>query len=110
MHFLQSKYWKEVKKNLGNNVYQVDNLFFQTTKLPFLKKYIGYIPRPDIFQINWDKLYEEALKANCVFVSIDPANIYSQGNALSLPGTYIFDKGAPINLQDNIIIHFDKPR
>ncbi len=106
MHFLQSKYWKAVKKNLGNNVVQIDNLWFQTTKLPLLKKYVGYIPRIELNGINWNKLNEEAKKANCIYITVDPSDLYS--NSYKLPEGFDFDIATPIQLQNNIVLNLEK--
>lgn len=107
MNFLQSKFWKECKKNLGNKVYDVGEYFFHTTPLPLIGKSIGYMPRPDLNKINWDELYRVAEEAGCIYITIDPDNLKSEN--IKLPNTFNFEKGQPIHLQENTIIDLTKP-
>ncbi len=103
MHFLQSKYWKECKRSLGNQVYDVGGYFFQTTTLPLIGKTVGYMPRPDLTKINWEELHRKAKEAKCVYVTIDPENLISE-NA-TLPSQYQFKSGIPVHLQENTAIN-----
>ncbi len=74
--FLNSKYWKEVRKRTGNKIVDVnDNLWIQCTKIPVFNFYGGYIPRADISKINFDELKEVAKREGIFFIKIDPNNL-----------------------------------
>jgi peptidoglycan pentaglycine glycine transferase (the first glycine) len=104
-HLLQSSYWKEVKKNLGNKVYDFNGGWFQTTKLPFLNKYVGYVPRIDLHAgLNYESLYAEAKKANCIFVSIEPMNVQENYRLDQPVDNIMFAKGVPVQMQHNVIL------
>jgi len=107
MHFLQSKYWREIKEKLGNKTFDAGNIWFQTTKVPFLNKYIGYVPRPTLEDIDWDLLYSKAKEAGCIYVSIDPVNTKAE-QSLFYGRKYTIKKGTPTHLQENVVIDFSK--
>lgn len=117
-HFLQSQIWKECKRNLGNQIFDVDNYFFQTTKLPVGTKTIGYMPRPNLRSINYKELVEKAIEAKAIYITIDPENLKSEiPHALD----YVEKKleninpkikvrhGKPVHLQENILLNLAKP-
>jgi lipid II:glycine glycyltransferase (peptidoglycan interpeptide bridge formation enzyme) len=106
MHFLQSLIWREIKNELGNKTYDFEGGWFQTTKVPLINKKIGYIPRVDITQLNWESLYTAAKEANCVYVTIDPSNLREVYKLSTI--NYKLSKGRPIHLQDNIVIDLTK--
>jgi peptidoglycan pentaglycine glycine transferase (the first glycine) len=106
-HFLQSKQWKEVKKNLGNEVFSIGSNFFQTTKLPFINKSIGYMPRALLKDIDFDQLEHAAKKAGCIFVTLDPLDLYSQ-ESIDLNSDK-FKSGEPVHLQETVVIDLTKP-
>ncbi len=110
-HFLNSIYWKKVKEALGNKVYDADGTWFQTTKLPKLNKYIGYIPRADLTKIDLNEICKKAKEENCVYVSIDPDNLKSEinENQLSTINHQLTTrKGRPTQLQATIIMDLTK--
>jgi len=111
MHFLQSKYWKESKRNLGNEIFEVGEYFFHITTLPFGIK-IGYMPRPDLNKIDWKLLNYTAKKAGCVFVTIDPINEKPVNNIPlakdGIPSNFQIEPGTPIHLQENIVLDLTK--
>lgn len=73
--FLNSKYWKEVRKRTGNKIVDVnDNLWIQCTKIPVFNFYGGYIPRADISKIDYEELKKVAKREGIFFVKIDPNN------------------------------------
>lgn len=105
-NFLQSKYWRKVKENLGNETYDAGNVWFQTTPVPLLNKNIGYVPRPRLEEIDWKTLYDEGKRANCVYISIDPDNIKSGTN--SVDSNFKTSIGKPTHLQENVILDISK--
>lgn len=108
-HFLQSKHWIEVKKALGNKVFEVDGVFMQATKIPVLNRYIGYIPRARLEDINLTKIFEAAKNEKCIYVSIDPDNLDSEFELdLNSEKDFILKKGKPVHLQDNLILNLTK--
>lgn len=115
-HFLQSRYWREIKERLGNETYDFDNYWFQTTKIPLIGKKVGYIPRIGFDQINWQNLFEQARLANCAFVSIDPIDRKeSLSSASGIINKIMSDnpsinlkKGSPTHLQENVVINLKK--
>lgn len=108
-HFLQSKYWLEVKKALGNKVFDIDGVFMQTTKIPIIGKHVGYIPRARLEDVNLSKIYEEGLNAKCIYVSIDPDNLDSEFELdFASEKNFTLKKGNPIHLQDNLVLDLTK--
>lgn len=105
-HLLQSTYWKEVKKALGNKVYDFDGGWFQTTKLPLVNKFVGYIPRIDLKTFSLDSLVQEAKKANCISVSIDPSNLNDE--EINLGKSFKIVKGRATQMQNNVVISLDQ--
>ncbi|MCA9381207.1 peptidoglycan bridge formation glycyltransferase FemA/FemB family protein [Candidatus Dojkabacteria bacterium] len=101
-HFLQSKLWREVKENLGNKTFDFQNGWFQTTKLPVLNKFVGYAPRIDIDNTNFDTLVQVAKETNCIFVKVDPNNYHSDFRAIS--HKYNIKKSKPVHLQKDILV------
>jgi len=123
MHFLQSQIWKECKRNLGNEIFDVGQYFFHTTKLPILPRTIGYMPRPNLRAINWDNLIQKGLDAKAIFITIDPENFKSE---IVDSVDYVNKKlqslktqnpkvklaalpGNPVHLQENILLDLSKP-
>lgn len=106
MNFLQSQYWRTIKEKLGNKTYSSGNVWFQTTKVPGLNRYIGYVPRPKLSEIDWNQLYEEGKKANCVYISIDPDDLKVEGNRIQTEHT--LHQGTPTHLQENVILDISK--
>jgi lipid II:glycine glycyltransferase (peptidoglycan interpeptide bridge formation enzyme) len=104
--FLQSPNWKKVKEQLGNKCFDVDDYFFQTTKLPILNKYIGYMPRVDLTKIDFDLLLAQAKEANCVFVTIDPQNLTQDLDSFDFLHNQGIDaaEGFPIHLPKTVLI------
>jgi len=110
MNFLQSQQWFDTKTELGNKCYPIGHYFFHTTKLPFINKYIGYMPRVDINKIDYISLVATAKNANCVFVTIDPENLKSEIDSkrnLSNKVLNIAD-GLPIHLPNTVFIDLTK--
>lgn len=115
---MQSRYWREIKERLGNETYDFDNSWFQTTKVPLIGKKVGYIPRIAFDQINWQDLVEKAKLANCAFVSIDP--IYRKDSLESSSEIITklrsenpsmkFKTGSPTHLQENVVIDLKKSK
>ena len=110
MYFLQSKYWKEIKRKLGNKVYEIDDYFFQTTKLPFINKYVGYMPRVDLNKIDFKKVYDKAKEAKCINLVIDPINNIDEtvklNNIKDL--NIITNNEVTIHLQNNLVVDLTK--
>lgn len=103
-NFLNSKYWKEVRKKTGNKIVDVDeNLWIQTTKIPLFNKSGGYIPRADISNIDFDKLKSVAKNNGIFFIKIDPSNNEStalkESAKLSKPVQY--QHTTVLNLEQN---------
>lgn len=110
MNFLQSEQWLKTKQELGNKTFKVGGYFFQTTKIPYLNKYIGYMPRVDLNKLNIEELINRAKSENCVFVTIDPENLKSELDSLSFfrnKGINT-DLGLPIHLQNTVMIDLEK--
>jgi lipid II:glycine glycyltransferase (peptidoglycan interpeptide bridge formation enzyme) len=113
-HFLQSNYWKEVKKKLGNEVYSTNDFWMQTTRIPFIAKFIGYIPRLDISQKNSasntliEDIYKLGKKSNSVYVSVDPSNIKSDEFKNIYKDSRV-KPGEPTQMQGNIILDLSLP-
>jgi lipid II:glycine glycyltransferase (peptidoglycan interpeptide bridge formation enzyme) len=116
-HLLQSKQWRQVKENLGNRTYSVGEYFFQTTKIPVLNKFIGYMPRADLDKVDWKLLYSEAMKVGCIYVSLDPesrkSEVGSQDLIKRLPASSPLadrlQKGVATQMQGNTILDLTKP-
>jgi len=110
MHFLQSKYWREIKERLGNKTYEVGDYFFKTTKLPLLDKNVGYMPRPDLKKLDLEKLYIEGKKARCINIVIDPSNLKGELDKEQLDkftnSKYLVERTPElqIHLQNNVVI------
>lgn len=102
MNFLQSSEWLNTKIKFGNKCYSVGDNFFQTTKLPFINKYIGYMPRADLNKIDFNDLLLKAKEAKCVFVTIDPDNLKKDLNSIE------FLKSKNLNVEVGIPIHLPK--
>lgn len=107
-HFLQSEYWREIKENLGNKTYDAGNIWFQTTKVPGLNKYIGYVPRATLKDIDWKLLYVAGKKANCVYISVDPLNQNLDKTHKVQDTKYKLLQGIPTHLQENVVIDISK--
>ncbi|MFS8131485.1 MAG: lipid II:glycine glycyltransferase FemX [Candidatus Dojkabacteria bacterium] len=110
-HFLNSIYWKKVKEALGNKVYSADGTWFQTTKLPKVNKYIGYIPRADLNKIDLHEIYKVAKQQHCVYVSIDPDNLKDEidfHEFVTRHSSLDIRKGRPTQLQATIVMDLTK--
>jgi len=110
MNFLQSEQWYKTKLDLGNKSFRVGEYFFQTTKIPYLNKYIGYMPRVDLNKLDLNELVLKAKEANCVFVTIDPENLKVDLDSLTLlKGKNLnASYGLPIHLQNTVMINLEK--
>ncbi len=122
-HFLQSQIWKECKRNLGNQIFDVGQYFFHTTKLPILPKTIGYMPRPNLRAINWEELVKKGIESKAIFITIDPENLKDEiPNSLEYVNKKIdslLEKnprlkidaslGKPVHLQENIVLNLTIP-
>lgn len=110
MNFLQSEQWLKTKQELGNKTFEVGEYFFQTTKIPYLNKYIGYMPRVDLNKLNTEELSSKAKSENCVFVTIDPENLKTDLDSLSFFKNKGINAelGLPIHLQNTVIIDLKK--
>lgn len=112
-HFLQSQQWRDIKEKLGNKTFDAGKVWFQTTKVPALNKFIGYIPRAKLEDIDWNLLKEAGQKANCVYISIDPSdlNVDTRDLILELKGKnpkLSFSNGIPTHLIENAVIDISK--
>lgn len=110
MNFLQSQQWFDTKTKLGNKCYSVGNYFFQTTKLPYVKKTIGYMPRVDLKKIDINELIHKAKEANCIFLTIDPENYKQDLDSIEFFNkmNLIVAEGKPIHLQNTVLIDLNK--
>jgi len=118
MHFLQSQIWKESKKNLGNQIFDVGQYFFHTTRLPVIPKTVGYMPRPNLRSVDWAELIQKAIEAKVVYMTIDPENIateipssidYIQKKLLLINPKIQVVAGKPVHLKDNMLLNLSKP-
>lgn len=75
-HICQSDEWAQFKKAYGNKAVKAGGVWFFLSPIPFTKKFAGYCPKGDLENINWQELYKAAKEENCVFVKVDPCNIY----------------------------------
>jgi len=103
-HFLQSKYWKEVKEKLGNKIYEIKDSFFQTTKLPYIDNYVGYLPRADISHLDFELLFKKAKIAKCINIIIDPNNKRSEID-LKMLIDKLTKEGFSIEVNNNLTVH-----
>jgi lipid II:glycine glycyltransferase (peptidoglycan interpeptide bridge formation enzyme) len=110
MNFLQSQEWFNTKLELGNNCYQVGNYFFQTTRIPILNKFVGYMPRVDITKIDIKDLLIKAEMADCVFVAIDPENLKKDINSVEFFKQKAINSalGIPVHLQNTLVLNSEK--
>lgn len=110
MNFLQSQQWFDTKTDLGNKCFPIGHYFFQTTKLPLVNKYIGYMPRVDLTKIDYTSLVKSAKEAKCVFITIDPENLkteidsrqYLKGKVSNIA------EGLPIHLPNTVYLNLEK--
>lgn len=110
MNFLQSENWFKTKEELKNKCIKVDNYFFYLTRIPVLNKYVGYMPRVDIKNVDYTLLLELAKENQCIYVSIDPENLKSEVNTIEYLKNLKLDVeiGIPIHLQHTVIIDLSK--
>lgn len=109
MYFLQSTYWEEIKKRLGNKTFRLGNVFMQATKVPRLPYFVGYIPRANLSDINWDLLISEGKKNNLVYISIDPENKFEEFEFdFKANKEFKVSKGMPTHLQYNTVLNLTK--
>jgi peptidoglycan pentaglycine glycine transferase (the first glycine) len=108
-HFLQSQYWRACKDKLGNKTYSVGDYFFQTTKLPIFKGNVGYMPRVDLTKIDWQLLLELGKSANCVFITVDPLNLFDEFEIKPEDSKeFKVAKGIPVHMQKTLILDLEK--
>lgn len=106
MHFLQTEQWKKAKELSGNQFVKIDGVYLQLTKAP-LGFNIGYLPRVDLNKINVDRLIEEGIKNNCIYIKVDPANSHSEISTLNHFNSihnYKVVLSEPIHIQNNLVL------
>ncbi len=110
MNFLQSQQWFDTKTELGNKCYPIGHYFFHTTKLPFINKYIGYMPRVDLNKLDYPSLLRSAKDAGCIFVTIDPENLKSELDSKTFleKRNLKVTNGLPIHLQNTVYMDLTK--
>lgn len=101
-HILQSDLWKFTKENLGTKIVRSDNTLLYVLETPLGKK-VGYVPRPNQDEVDWDNLVETAKIENCIYVTVDPNNLKSESSSPLKVGQNI-KSGLPVHLQNNVII------
>ncbi len=102
-----SKFWKEVRKNTGNKIIDVnDSLWIQCTKIPYLNMYGGYIPRADINKLNEDELREIAKSENLVFIKVDPVNALT--SQVPLKNIKNSQFALPVQYQHSAVINLEQ--
>jgi lipid II:glycine glycyltransferase (peptidoglycan interpeptide bridge formation enzyme) len=102
-----SKYWKEVRKNTGNKIVDVnETLWIQCTKLPYLNMYGGYIPRADVNNLNEDELRDIAKRENIFFIKVDPVN--SLNSTVPLKNIRNSKKSLPVQYQHSAVINLEQ--
>lgn len=110
-HILQSELWTYTKQKLGSSIIDVNGTKLHVLSTPVVKKKIGYVPRPNVEEVNWEEVTEEARRQGCVYVTVDPNNIKSDPSS-SLRETQDILKntkpGLPVHLQRNVIISLEE--
>lgn len=116
-HVIQSWEWGEFRKSLGltllrYGIYQEGKLVsvFQLTlhKIPFLNKYVGYLPKgpqPDI--ILKQALEKIGKQYNCAFIKIEP-NITTNSLIPKIPNGFI-KSPKPLFTKYNFVLDLTKP-
>lgn len=97
MHFLQSKYWRECKKRLGNIIIDLNDSFIQVNTLPFNLK-VGYLPRVDLEKLDFLKVFEKCKENNLQFVTVDLCNLQKE-NVSDSSLSYLKSKFPQINIK-----------
>jgi len=109
-HILQSRIWMDVKKSVGNKVSKFEGGWMQFTKLPFINKNLGYIPRIEASKINLERLRDLGLEHNAVAIVIEPSSIKNEKASfldnLAKHNNLKSTKGA--QLEQNILIDLSK--
>jgi lipid II:glycine glycyltransferase (peptidoglycan interpeptide bridge formation enzyme) len=84
-------------------------MWFQTTKIPVVNKFAGYLPRVDLNEVDFEALYYAAKKVNCIYVTIDPINIKlkNQETKELKNSKFKIQKAKPVHLQNNVIINLE---
>lgn len=100
-HFQQSKEWRRARENTGNKTFSVGQYFVQKTKLPILKKSIGYMPKVDVLKIDYKTLVDLGEKEGCIVIQVDPINIYP---AIVPQVDIRINPVTPVALQHNVVI------
>jgi peptidoglycan pentaglycine glycine transferase (the first glycine) len=73
-HFLQTKYWAQVREALGHKpVFVQENLILvKPMSKPF--KDFGYMPQVRLAELNFDELASQAAQLNLSHIQLDPAD------------------------------------
>jgi len=73
-HIVQSTQWGKFKTKMGTPSVRINEVQFTLHKIPFIPYFVGYCPKVNPKNINWEQLYEAGKKHNCTHVKIDVPN------------------------------------
>lgn len=110
MHFQQSQAWKKVKERVGNKTYEVQNIWFQTTKAPLLGYEIGYVPPVKFSEISLEDIKQKASELDLAYVTVDFEDTSESFGAdkkrmLELLGV---ENSKSVRLQRNVLVDLTK--
>lgn len=105
-HILQSHVWKIFKEMMGHKIVDLDEYFFYTSTLPYIKKEIGYMARPNLEAINWDKLLKYCKVNKLLYLKIEPTNFKSDiPNTKEYVNSVLARKGVKAKVVNDGTVH-----
>ncbi len=70
-HICQSEAWGEFKTRMGNRALRAGKAQFTLHNVPLSPYRIGYSPRPNIKEIDWEALFKKGKTNNCLYIKLD---------------------------------------
>ncbi len=107
-HFLQTKYWAQVRSQMGWEAEWIDDALLLTRKLPLDMRF-GYMPQVDLTTLNWEKLQQYAKQHHLTHIQLDPDNL-ARDYVLPVDTAerYGLQKTAPLYLRHTVVLDITK--
>jgi len=74
-HIVQSKEWGKFKSKMGTKAVRVGGVQFTLHRIPGTTLNLGYCPKVNPKEINWEEIREVGVKHNCVAIRFDIPNV-----------------------------------
>jgi len=101
-HLCQSPLWQKFRKEMGYEVHKVGSLYLTIHPTPLGK--VGYCPKPQLAQLDWESFAAFGRQQNCLHIKVDSPQTENEKSLEEAAKRYPLKLTQPIFAQETIFL------